>query len=116
MPNPPDLAARADRLISGPRHFPGGTTHGTAAGAFHKDHRTMVRFLKYFALPFLMGASPARPIGDAIQIMPLAESPASVRLHRWGAAPGKSKRTVAQDKRRAAKVRARNRAKKLGHA
>lgn len=76
----------------------------------------MVSFLQRLALPFLMAAAaPARQITDAM-IMPLAEAPSSVRLHRWGGAPGKSKRTVAQDKRRAAKVRARNRAKKLGHA
>jgi len=76
----------------------------------------MVSFLQRLTLPFLMAAAPAHHIGASIQIMPFAEAPSSVRLHRWGSAPGKSKRTVAQDKRRAAKVRARNRAKKLGHA
>lgn len=76
----------------------------------------MASILQRLALPFLMGAARALNISAPVQIMPVAETPASVRLHRWGGAPGKSKRTVAQDQRRAAKVRARKRAKKLGHA
>lgn len=46
----------------------------------------------------------------------LEAAPASYRLHRWGARPGTSKRTVAQDRRAAAKARARRRAKRLGQA
>lgn len=78
----------------------------------------MASFLQRLAMPFLMGAARALAfnVSAPAHIMPLAETPASVRLHRWGGAPGKSKRTVAQDRRRAARLRARKRAKKLGHA
>lgn len=75
----------------------------------------MASFLQRLAMPFLMGAARAINISVPAQIMPLAETPASVRLHRWSGAPGKSKRTVAQDQRRAAKTRARKRlARDLG--
>lgn len=49
----------------------------------------------------------------AIVAMP---RPILPRLRPWGSHYGTSKRTVAQDRRRAAKARARRRAKRLGQA
>lgn len=73
----------------------------------------MVSFLQRLSMPFLIGEA---HIDATVQIRPLTDGPASVRLHRWGGRPGKSKTTVAQDRRRAAKARAVKRAKRHGQA
>ncbi len=72
----------------------------------------MVSFLQRLALPFLSAVAPAMVMQQSLPMF------APLRVSTGGNHNGwtRSKRTVAQDRRTAAKRRARKRAKKLGQA
>ena len=77
----------------------------------------MVSFLKRLSLAAAFhGIFPGPDVlGPRVLLGPL-EAPSSYRLNRWGGRPGRSKTTVAQDRRRAKKARAVKRAKRHGQA
>ncbi|GAB1361798.1 hypothetical protein MASR1M32_10340 [Rhodobacter sp.] len=72
----------------------------------------MVSFLQRLALPFLSAAAPAMAMQPGLPMFAPRQVSTGGNHHGWT----RSKHTVAQDRRAAAKTRARKRAKKLGQA